>query len=115
MNREHAYLRMLSSTASIQKNIAIMLEAKALEAEKTRSWICNHLHSDNFNSQQAQLDQSLQMHDQVIEAIDGIAKVNHGIVSIMKAVLQQEEEESEGYGESMPSLGNGISFGNKNQ
>ncbi|OBZ13373.1 hypothetical protein [Bacillus sp. FJAT-26390] len=113
MSREHAYMRMLGSTANMQKNIAIMLEAKAAEAEKRSYWICNHLHGQSFNSQQSQLDQSLQMHDQVIEMIDGITKLNQGIVSIMKAVLRQDEEETEGLGETL--LGKGISFGDKNE
>ncbi|WP_138755439.1 restriction endonuclease subunit S [Paenibacillus sinopodophylli] len=113
MNREQSYLRMLGSAANMQWNIAIMLEAKASEAEKMRSWICNHLHSNSFGSEQAQLGQSIQMHDQVIEVIDGIAKLNQGMVSIMKAVLQQEEEVTEGYGEGLPSLGKGFSFGDK--
>lgn len=113
MNREQAYLRMLDSTANMQWNIAIMLEAKAAEAEKMRSWICNHLHSHSFNSEQAQFGQSIQMHDQVIEVIDGIAKLNQGMVSILKAVLQQEEEMGEGYGDAMPALGKGFSVGDK--
>ncbi|WP_139995435.1 restriction endonuclease subunit S [Paenibacillus paridis] len=114
MNREQAYMRMLSSTANMQWNIAVMLEAKAAEAEKMRGWICNHVHSHSFNTQEAQLGQSLQMHDQVIEVIDGISKLNQGIVSIMKAVLQQEDDESENFGDSLPTLGKGFSLGDKN-
>ncbi|OME77986.1 hypothetical protein BK120_25150 [Paenibacillus sp. FSL A5-0031] len=114
MDRDQAYMRMLSSTANMQWNIAIMLEAKAAEAEKMRGWICNHVHTHTFNSHQTQLGQSIQMHDQVIEMIDGIAKLNQGIVSIMKAVLQQEEEMSESYGDSLSSLGKGFTFGDKN-
>lgn len=115
MDREQAYLRILSSTANMQWNISIMLEAKAAEAEKLRSWICNNLHSHSFNSQQSQLDQSLQMHDQVIEVIDGITKLNQGMVSILKAVLQPDEEEEEGIGSSGSLLGKSLTFGDKNE
>lgn len=104
MDREQAYLRMLSSTANMQWNIAIMLEAKAAEAEKLRSWICNHLHSHSFSSQQSQMGQSLQMHDQVIEVVDGITKLNQSMVSILKAVLQPDEEENEGKGLSFGDI-----------
>lgn len=114
MNRDQAYLRMLNSTANMQWNMAIMLEAKAAEAEKMRGWICNHLHSHTFKSQQAQIGQSVQMHDQVIEMIDGITKMNQGIVSVMKALLDQEGEASDGFGDSMGSLDKGFSFGDKN-
>ncbi|RCW43397.1 restriction endonuclease subunit S [Paenibacillus prosopidis] len=108
MNREQAYLRMLSSTANMQWNIAIMLEAKAAEAEKLRSWICNHLYSHSFSSQQSQLGQSIQMHEQVIEVIEGITKLNQGMVSILKAVLPDDEEDN---GNSGTSFGKSISFG----
>ncbi|CAM4080503.1 restriction endonuclease subunit S [Paenibacillus alkaliterrae] len=113
MNREQAYLRMLSSTANMQWNIAVMLEAKASEAEKMRSWFCNHLHSHSFSSQQTQLGQSLQMHDQVIEVIDGITKLNQGMVSIIKAVLPQNEDDEESFGNSGDSFGKGFTFGDK--
>lgn len=115
MNREQAYLRMLSSTVNMQRSIAIMLEAKASEAEKLRSWICNHLHNNSFSSQKSQLGQSMQMHDQVIEVIDGITKLNQGMVSILKAVLEPDKEEDEGIGSFGSSLGNSITFGDKNE
>ena len=102
MNRKEAYLRMLGSTVDIQQSIAVMLEAKAAEAEKMRSWFCNHQHSKN--SQQIQLSQSMQIHEQVIQLIDGITKVNLGMVSIMKVVLQGDEE---GHNDS-------FSFGDNN-
>ncbi|OMF31822.1 hypothetical protein BK133_15345 [Paenibacillus sp. FSL H8-0548] len=114
MNREQAYMRMLSSAANMQWNIAAMLEAKAAEAEKMKGWICNHLNSHAFNTQQAQVEQSLQMHDQVIEVIDSISKLNQGIVSTLKAVLQKDQEESEDFGNGLSSFGQGIPFGNKN-
>jgi hypothetical protein len=104
MDREQAYLRMLSSAANMQWNIAIMLEAKAAEAEKLRSWICNHLNAQSFSSQQSQLGQSLEMHDQVIEVVDSMTKLNQSMVSILKAVLQQGDEQDEG---------RSISFGDK--
>lgn len=34
MSREKAYLQMLESTAAIQWNVALILEAKAVEAER---------------------------------------------------------------------------------
>lgn len=114
MDREKSYLRMLSATANMQWNIAIMLDAKANEAEKLRNWVCNHLHSHSFNTQQAQLNQSIQFHEQVVEVIDGITKLNQGMVSILRAVLQQEEEEEEGFGDAGGGMGKTISMGDKN-
>lgn len=95
MNREEAYIAMLESTAKMQSDIAIILEAKAAEAEKMRAWVCNHLFSHSLDSHPSQLGQSIQIHEQVLETIDGITKVNQSMVSIMKAVLDKEDGQSE--------------------
>ncbi|MFX3632608.1 MAG: restriction endonuclease subunit S [Candidatus Pristimantibacillus sp.] len=92
MNREQAYMRMLGTTANMQWNVAIILEAKAEEAEKVRNWICNHISSDSFIGDQYQLKQSVQMHGQVIDVLDGINKMNQGIVSVLRAVLQKDQD-----------------------
>jgi len=106
MDREQAYMRMLGATANMQWNVAIILEAKAEEAEKARNWICNHVSATSFIGEQTQLKQSLQLHDQVIDVLDGVNKMNQGIVSVLKAVLNKESGGGNG-----PSNGNSY-FGN---
>ncbi|GGG51653.1 restriction endonuclease subunit S [Paenibacillus radicis (ex Gao et al. 2016)] len=105
MDREQAYMRMLGATANMQWNVAIMLEAKAEEAEKARNWICNHITADSFNGDHLQLKQSILMHDQIIEVLDGVNKMSQGIVSILRAVLPQDSNDDDsmdygGYGGS---------------
>ncbi|MUT65863.1 restriction endonuclease subunit S [Paenibacillus sp. NEAU-GSW1] len=101
MDREQAYLRMLGATANMQWNMAVMLEAKAEEAEKARNWICNHITAASFNGDHLQLKQSIQMHDQIIEVLDGVNKMSQGIVSVLRAVLPREsEEDNSDYGDS---------------
>ncbi|MBD2871517.1 restriction endonuclease subunit S [Paenibacillus sp. IB182493] len=95
MTREQSYLRMLKSTVNMQWNIASILDAKAAETEKMKNWYLNHIHAEVFDSHQKQLGQSLQLHEQVIEMIDGITKLNMGIVSVMRAVLKENEDEDE--------------------
>ncbi len=112
MSREQSYLRMLNSAANMQWNIAVMLEAKAAEAEKMRNWFVNHVDGQSMGEEQSQLGQSLQIHDQVIEMIDGMTKLNQGMVSIIKAVVPQDDEDSGGFGEQ-GGFGKGISFGGK--
>ncbi|MDQ0058862.1 restriction endonuclease subunit S [Paenibacillus harenae] len=114
MNREEAYLKMFTSAASMQLNIAVILEAKAMEAEKLQAWILNHVDSNIFDSQQSQLNQSLQFHDMVLETIEGITKVNQSMVSILKAILDKEEA-SEGFAGMEGGLGNNLSFGDRKQ
>ncbi|SUA49368.1 Uncharacterised protein [Paenibacillus thiaminolyticus] len=41
--REHSYHLILDAIAKMQWNAAMILEAKAMEAEKTRNWMLNHL------------------------------------------------------------------------
>jgi hypothetical protein len=92
MNREQAYKRMLGATANMQWNIAMMLEAKAEEAEKARNWICNHITSASFLGEQTQMKQTAQINEQVIEVLDGVNKMSQGILSVMKSVLQKPNE-----------------------
>ncbi|SEC70692.1 hypothetical protein [Paenibacillus sp. GP183] len=70
MDRSSIYMNMLESTASLQLNIALLLEAKAAEAEKTRNWICNHLSSASLLGHGYQMKQTGDFHDQIIEVID---------------------------------------------
>ncbi|MFD1953708.1 restriction endonuclease subunit S [Paenibacillus thailandensis] len=92
MSRENAYLKMLGASANMQWNMAIILEAKALEAEKARNWICKHVSFDAFDENEQQLRQSVQVHDQVVEMIEGIAKYNQSMVAMLRAVLQTDDE-----------------------
>jgi hypothetical protein len=92
MNREQAYKRMLGATANIQWNIAMMLEAKAEEAEKARHWVCNHITAASFLGDQAQVKQTAQINEQVIEVLDGVNKMSQGILSVMKSVLPRSGE-----------------------
>lgn len=96
MSRENAYLKMLGASANMQWNMAIILEAKALEAEKARNWICGHMSSDAFDEDEMQLRQSVQVHDQIVEIIEGITKYNQGIVAMLRAVLETDEDDGDG-------------------
>ncbi|MGO4540012.1 restriction endonuclease subunit S [Paenibacillus sp. 2TAB19] len=112
MNREEAYLKMVSSAASMQWSIAFILQAKATEAEKQQAWVLNHVESRIFDSQQSQLNQSVQYHEMVLETIEGITKVNQSMVSILKAVLDKEEA-SEGFAGMEGGFGNNPAFGDR--
>ncbi|WP_338552279.1 restriction endonuclease subunit S [Paenibacillus sp. KS-LC4] len=111
MDREQAYMRMLGATANMQWNVALILEAKAQEAEKARNWICNHIHTGTFPGDQTQLKQTLGVHDQMVETIEGINKMSQGIVSVLKAVLQKEGEDSHSSGSEF-HFGGGFGGGN---
>lgn len=44
MSREQSFMNVLDAAAKVQWNVAMILEAKAVEVEKARNWIINHVH-----------------------------------------------------------------------
>ncbi|MFC5648061.1 restriction endonuclease subunit S [Paenibacillus solisilvae] len=96
MSRETAYARMLDASAKLQWNVAMILEAKAVEAEKVRSWLCNHVTPEAYAEQQEHLKETLLVHEQLIEVIDGLTKLNQGMVSVLRATLRHNIQEPEG-------------------
>ncbi|MDT3428379.1 hypothetical protein J2Z22_003971 [Paenibacillus forsythiae] len=110
MSREEAYLKMLESTAAIQWNIAMILEAKAVEAEKVKQWTHHHIHPRAFDTHEDQLKESLSIHDAIVELVEGLTKLENGLCSNLKAMLDTGEEESGG--DAFGSLTEGgFSFG----
>jgi hypothetical protein len=91
MSREEAMLAMLEAAAKLQYNIALILEAKAVEAEKARSWLCQHLSDASFALYGEQLKKSLEIHDQLIEVIDGLTKMESGLTRNLEVVLNKGE------------------------
>ncbi|MWC28653.1 restriction endonuclease subunit S [Paenibacillus sp. MMS18-CY102] len=87
-DREQAYKRMLDTAAKLQWNVSMILEAKAVEAEKVRNWMLNHVSSDSFNEQHQQLKETMRLHDQIVEVIDGLTKLGRGMNAIMKVALE---------------------------
>ncbi|AIQ25863.1 MULTISPECIES: hypothetical protein [Paenibacillus] len=110
MSREKAYLQMLESTATIQWNIAMILEAKAVEAEKVKQWAQHHIHARAFESHEEQLKESLSIHEVIVEMVEGLTKLENGLYSNLKAVLGSGEDDGggEGFGDMS---GDGFSFG----
>ncbi|BCG60681.1 restriction endonuclease subunit S [Paenibacillus sp. URB8-2] len=110
MSREEAYLKMLESTAAIQWNISMILEAKAVEAEKVKQWTHHHIHPRAFDTHEDQLKETLSIHDAIVELVEGLTKLENGLCSNLKAVLYTGEEEEAGGGLGALTEG-GFSFG----
>ncbi|MCM3700466.1 restriction endonuclease subunit S [Paenibacillus macerans] len=94
MSREQSYLNMLDAAAKIQWNVAMILEAKAVEAEKVRNWILNHVLENSFEDHEKQLSDPLDVHEQLVEVIEGLTKLQNGLCSNLKSLLPEEEEKS---------------------
>lgn len=93
MSREQAYLNILDAAAKIQWNVAMILEAKAVESEKVRNWILNHVLESSFEDHEKQLGDPLDVHDQLVEVIEGLTKLQNGLCSNLKTVLPEGDEE----------------------
>ncbi|UHA74507.1 restriction endonuclease subunit S [Paenibacillus sp. 481] len=88
MSKERSLLMMAEAMAKMQWNIAMILEAKAIEAEKKRNWVLNHLTQQSFTTDKEQLSDSLEVHDQVIEMIEGLTKLQQSLSRNMKALTK---------------------------
>lgn len=76
----------------------MILEAKAVEAEKTRNWMLNHLTETAFINHKEQISDPLEIHDQIVEVLDGLTKIQLSLARNMKAILYRGESGSMGGG-----------------
>jgi ribonuclease HIII len=100
LNREDSYLTMLEATAIMQHHISVILQAKAIEATKSKCWLCNHLSDGVFTDKEDQLKQSLEIHEKIVEVIEGLTKLESSFSKNLKVVLNDSEESSSGSDDS---------------
>lgn len=98
MTREEAYLSILDASAKFQFNIALILEAKAAEAEKVKKWILNHLFAESYADHVTQVQHAIEIHEYLIDVIEGMTKMENSLASNLKVVLNKDQHEGEGYG-----------------
>jgi hypothetical protein len=111
MRREEAYHLTLDAIAKMQWNVAMILEAKATEAEKVRNWLCTHITNDTYDAHQDQLSTSLQLHEQNIEVIDGLTKLCNGLSRNLKVILSPDGDESD----NIASMFSGMDSGDRDK
>ncbi len=111
MSREHSFLRILAANAKIQMHVSYILESKAKELEKSRNWTCRHMLDTAFGDHDSQLKESLKVHEQLIEVIDGITKVENGLARNLKLLVGQDESGGGLDGDSGIGLGGMFDFG----
>lgn len=91
MNKEASFFRMLEVNAQIQRHVSVILEAKAKELRKSRNWVCSYLQPQGFEEHKSQLEEALKLHEQMIEVIEGITKVESSLNKNLGSVLGAEE------------------------
>lgn len=95
---ERAFATTLQSLADIQKNISIVLSAKAAESEKVRGWLQFHLQNPIFETNADRLSACMLIHEQQIEVIEGLAKLCNGLSRNMKMILHPDQADGQGAG-----------------
>ncbi|MCZ8513580.1 hypothetical protein O9H85_14280 [Paenibacillus filicis] len=113
MSRNETYHRMLMAASHFQLNIALILEAKAVEAARSCQWICQHLSGVHFEDHGEQLKKTIEIHDQLIEVIDGMTKMEQALAKNIQIILGSQEEES-GAGQGGDQFGTLFPFGGEN-
>lgn len=96
MSREQSLILMLDAAAKMQWNIALILEAKAIEAEKVRNWALNHLNGEAFLTHGDQVAEPLKMHDQLVEMLEGLTRMETGLCNNLKAIMVDNSAEEGG-------------------
>ncbi|MEK8131271.1 hypothetical protein WMW72_25520 [Paenibacillus filicis] len=110
MSRADAYHRMLMSAAKFQHNIALILEAKAVEAERSCQWICGHVSGEHFENHGDQLKGTVDIHDQLLEVIDGMTKMERALAKHLSVLLGEPDSDG-GSDDSGGEAGDFFSFG----
>jgi hypothetical protein len=95
MNRNDAYVHIVEAMTHIQGHIAFILEAQAVEAEKTRTWLCEYVMDGACADHKLLLKQAAKVHSQLIEVIDGIVKMENGIAHNLKVLLNKNDDSSD--------------------
>ena len=104
MQREEACEVTLDAIAKIQRNVSLMLGAKAVEADKVKNWMLHHITEGTYTTHMDRLATCLQVHELQIEVIDGLTKMMNGLSRNMRAILNPETDDAGG----MMSFGGGF-------
>ncbi|CAN7324687.1 hypothetical protein LJR153_001805 [Paenibacillus sp. LjRoot153] len=94
LDRTDLYMQMLDATGKLQSEISLMLEARVVEASKSQNWICQHINTTNLEGHDHKMKVTGQIHESVIELIDGLTKMENALNRQMKALLGKQSSGS---------------------
>lgn len=93
MSREELFVQMLEATALVQEEIALMLEARVVEARKAQSWVLLHMTSENLEGHEHTMKQTADIHKGVLNLIDSLTKMEAALNHQLTALLSGGEGE----------------------
>ncbi|MCZ8519160.1 MULTISPECIES: hypothetical protein [Paenibacillus] len=107
MSRKDSYYHMLQSASKFQYNISLILEAKAVEAARSCQWLCGHLSEEHFRDHGEQVKTTIEVHEQILEVIDSMTKMEQALARHMQLLLAGQED---GGGQGLGGGGDGDFF-----
>ncbi|WP_054956230.1 hypothetical protein [Paenibacillus dakarensis] len=87
MSRESSFIRILDAAVSVQYNTYLILQGKAIEAEKVCQWIMAQ-----YPHAKGDLKGSLTIHEQIVEQIEGLNKIGSGLCRNLRIALGTSED-----------------------
>ncbi|CAM3429391.1 hypothetical protein [Marinicrinis lubricantis] len=92
-------LKLMESNVNIHSHIAEILHAKASEAEQSKNWLCAR------PDHELEYEGSLEVHEQIVEMIDGITKTQSGLNRSLKALLGSGERSQLDFSDLFQGMG----------
>lgn len=114
MTREEAFHITLDAIAKLQWHVAMILEAKATEAEKVRNWVQHHITSGTYETHSEQLAACLRFQEQNVEVIEGLTKLCNGLSRNLKEIINPDKED-DGMSSFMSGFGSGSGSDGKSK
>jgi hypothetical protein len=96
MDRTQFLIDILEAAAHKQYHISVILEAKVAETAKARNWLCGKIEQNQFGDHEELLKHCGTVHEQMIEMIDSMTKLEASLAKNLKIVLGHEEDSSGG-------------------
>ncbi|MGE7826051.1 hypothetical protein [Paenibacillus sp. NPDC093718] len=90
VSKEESLMRMLEAAVAIQRETSLILEGKAVEAEKVREWVLSQ------DPSAGGLKDSLVMHEQIVEQIEGLTRIGSGLCRNLRVALGTDDQASSG-------------------
>ncbi|PAK48861.1 hypothetical protein [Paenibacillus sp. 7541] len=92
MSKVESLMQMLDAAVVIQRETSLILEGKAVEAEKVCQWVLS-----NQALGAEGLKEPLALHDQIVEQIEGLTRIGSGLCRNLRIILgTSDQEDGEG-------------------
>lgn len=89
MSKEESFIRILDASVVIQRNTSLILQGKAVEAEKVCQWVLTQ-----YTGSDGELKDSLSIHEQIVEQIEGLTRIGSGLCRNLRIVLGTSDDQN---------------------